>query len=169
MRLAFLLNGLTGYLNAQYRALSKLGDELLVVTPGSAAASGEAMADTAFTGLGTDDYAEVLSWTTPPDPAELVDRVLRFEPDAVLMTSWDYTPAYRAVMKAVDPRVVRVLIMDNLWRAAPKQWLGRMTHRVFVDPGADVGMVPSDPTEFFAPPLGFGPAGGIPRAPFRRV
>ena len=84
--------------------------------------------------------------------------MLGFEPDAVFMTSWNYTPAYRAVMKAVDPRVVRVLIMDNLWRAAPKQWLGRATHRFFVDPVADVAMVPSDRTEFFARRLGFGPA-----------
>ncbi len=68
MRLAFLLNGLTGYLDAQYRALHKLGDELLIVTPGSPEASGEAMADTAFTGLGTEDYAQVLTWDRPPDP-----------------------------------------------------------------------------------------------------
>jgi glycosyltransferase involved in cell wall biosynthesis len=158
MRLAFLLNGLTGYLDAQYRALHKLGDELLIVTPGSPEASGEAMADTAFTRLGIEDYAQVIGWKQPPDPAQLVRTVVGFEPDAVFMTSWNYTPAYRAVMKALDPRVVRVLIMDNLWRGAPKQWLGRMTHRFYVDPVADVAMVPSDRTEFYARRLGFGPA-----------
>ena len=158
MRLAFLLNGLTGYLDAQYRALSKLGNDLLIVTPAGPEASGAAMADTAFSGLGTEDYAQVLGWTTPPDPAWLTAKVRAFEPDAVFMTSWNYTPAYRAVMNDVDPRVVRVLIMDNLWRAAPKQWLGRLTHRFFVDPVADAAMVPSDRTEFFARRLGFGPA-----------
>jgi glycosyltransferase involved in cell wall biosynthesis len=158
MRLVFLLNGLTGYLDAQYRALHKLGDELMIVTPASAEASGEAMADTAFTGLGTEDYARVISWQQAPDPGRLAEQVRGFDPDAVFMTSWNYTPAYRAVMKAVDPRVVRVLIMDNLWRGAPKQWLGRMSHRFFVDPVADAAMVPSDRTEFFARRLGFGPA-----------
>lgn len=158
MRLAFLLNGLTGYLDAQYRALHKLGDELLIVTPASPEASGGAMADTAFAALGTEDYAQLVGWHAPPDPARLVEQVLGFSPDAVFMTSWNYTPAYRAVMKAVEPRVVRVLIMDNLWRAAPKQWLGRATHRFFVDPVADAAMVPSDRTEFFARRLGFGPA-----------
>ena len=158
LRIAFLLNGMTGYLDAQYRALHKLGDELLVVTPASPHASGEAMADTAFTGLGTEDYAQVVGWTSAPDPAELVETVRRFEPDAVIMTSWNYTPAYRAVMKAVDPRVVRVLIMDNVWRAAPKQWLGRAVHRFYVDPVVDAAMVPSDRSEFYARRLGFGPA-----------
>lgn len=158
LRLAFLLNGMTGYLDAQYRALHKLGDELLIVTPGTPQASGEAMADTAFTGLGTEDYAQVLGWDRPPAPAELVETVRRFDPDAVFMTSWNYTPAYRAVMKAVEPRVVRVLIMDNVWRAAPKQWLGRAIHRFYVDPVVDAAMVPSDRSEFYARRLGFGPA-----------
>jgi glycosyltransferase involved in cell wall biosynthesis len=158
LRIAFLINGLTGYLAAQYRALAKLGDDLLVVTPGSPEASGAAMADTAFADLGVDDFAELVRWAAPPDPAELVETVRRFDPDAVFMTSWNYTPAYRAVMKAVDRRVVRVLIMDNVWRAAPKQWLGRAVHRFYVDPLVDAAMVPSDRTEFYARRLGFGPA-----------
>src|SRR3954452_15128372 len=84
--------------------------------------------------------------------------VRAFDPDAGIMTSWNFSPAYRAVMKAVAPRVVRVLIMDNLWRAAPRQWLGRLTHRWYVDPVADAVLVPSDRTEFYARRLGFGPA-----------
>jgi glycosyltransferase involved in cell wall biosynthesis len=158
LRIAFLINGLTGYLTAQYRALAKLGDDVLIVTPGSPEASGEAMADTAFAGLGVEDFARLVEWRKRPDPAELVETVRRFDPDAVFMTSWNYTPAYRAVMKAVDQRVVRVLIMDNVWRAAPKQWLGRAVHRFYVDPVVDAAMVPSDRTEFYARRLGFGPA-----------
>ena len=50
--------------------------------------------------------------------------MLEFEPDAVLMSSWNFSKAYRAVMKSVDDSVVRILVMDNLWRAAPRQWLG---------------------------------------------
>jgi hypothetical protein len=107
MRLAFLMNGLTGYLDGQHRALHKLGNELLIVTPGSPAASGEAMADTAFTGLGTEDYAQVVTWVEPPDPKTLVRTVLDFEPDAVFMTSWNYTPAYRAQVS--DPWELHVV------------------------------------------------------------
>ncbi len=158
MRIALLTNGLTGYLAAQYRQLHKLGNELLVVAPASAEVSGEAMADTAFTGLGVEEYARVVSWSQPPAPAELVALVGEFGPDAVLGHSWNYTPAYRAVMKSVPSHVVRILVMDNLWRAAPKQWLGRAIHRWYVDPIADAALVPSDRSEFYARRLGFGPA-----------
>jgi glycosyltransferase involved in cell wall biosynthesis len=154
VRIAFLLNGMTGYLDAQYRQLHKLGNELLVVTPTSDGL-GEAMADTNFDAVITDDYARMIGWTEPPEPAELVREVNDFAPDAVVMTSWNYCRAYRAVMKAVPAGVVRILIMDNLWRAAPKQWLGRATHRLYVDPVADCAMVPSDRTEFYAHRLGF--------------
>lgn len=158
MRIALLTNGLTGYLAAQYRQLHKLGNELLVVAPADAGVSGEAMADTAFTGLGVEEFARVIGWTSPPRPAELVAAVDGFAPEALLVHEWNYTPAYRAVMKAVPREVVRILVMDNLWRAAPKQWLGRAVHRWYVDPVADAAMVPSDRTEFYARRLGFGPA-----------
>jgi glycosyltransferase involved in cell wall biosynthesis len=155
VRLAFLLNGMTGYLEAQYRELHDLGHELLIVAPSDPAVF-EAMADTAFE-LRTEDYARLIGWTTPPAAAELVRLVTEFNPDAVVMTSWNFAKAYRAVMKAVPAQVVRILIMDNLWRAAPKQWLGRFTHRWYVDSVADAAMVPSDRTEFYARRLGFGP------------
>lgn len=158
MRIALLINGMTGYLNAEFAALQRLGHELLVVAPGAPEVAVGAMVDTAFGDLGTEAFAQVHSWTTQPDPEELVALVTAFAPDAVIMTSWNFSPAYRAVMKAVPSHVVRVLIMDNLWRAAPRQWLGRLTHRWYVRPVADAALVPSDRTEFYARRLGFGPA-----------
>ncbi|GAB2479193.1 glycosyltransferase family 4 protein [Jatrophihabitans fulvus] len=155
MRIAFLLNGMTGYLDAQYRALRALGHDLFVAYPADVTVF-EAMADTDFR-LDVEGYAETWAWTMVPEPEELVRRVRQFRPDAVAMTSWNFAPSYRAVMKAVPGDVVRLIIMDNLWRAAAKQWLGRLTHRVYVDPVADMAMVPSDRTEFYARRLGFGP------------
>jgi glycosyltransferase involved in cell wall biosynthesis len=152
VRIAFLTNGMTGYLDNEYRHLHKLGNDLLVVAPGEPAF--DAMADTAFE-VSTDDYARTLTWSKPPKPADLVGPVLDFRPDAVAMMSWNFTPAYRAVMKAVPKDVVRILIMDNLWRATPKQWLGRLSHRWYVQPVADVAMVPSQLTEWYARRLGF--------------
>jgi len=158
MRVAFLGNGMTGYLDAQYRQLSRLGHELLVVQPGSPDVAVAAMRDTAFGDLGVDEYATFVGWTEQPDPKELVERVLAFEPDAVSMTSWNFTPAYRAVMKALPSTTVRILVMDNLWRSAPRQWLGRAVSRFYVKPVADAVMVPSDRSEFYARRLGFGVA-----------
>ena len=158
MRIALLINGMTGYLQAELEALHALGHDLLVVTPGCPEVSVGAMVDTAFGDLGTGRVAQVHAWQTPPEPASLVTLVADFDPDAVLMTSWNFDRSYRAVMKAVAARVVRVLIMDNLWRAAPKQWLGRATHRYYLRPIADAVMVPGERTEFYARRLGFGPA-----------
>jgi glycosyltransferase involved in cell wall biosynthesis len=157
VRIALLLIGMTGYLDRELRELQKLGNELLVVSTASGQAAGEVMEDTEFR-IDPGQYAEYIGWEQPPDPRFLAEKVLDFDPDAVLMASWNYTPAYRAVMKAVRPDVVRILIMDNVWRAAPKQWLGRAVHRFYIDPLLDAAMVPSDRTEFYARRLGFGPA-----------
>jgi glycosyltransferase involved in cell wall biosynthesis len=155
VRIALLINGMTGYLNAEFKQLHALGNELLVVTPEGAGLD-EAMADTEFR-LDTRDFAQVHGWHSHPEPAALVRLVGDFGPDAVIMTSWNFTKAYRAVMKSVPPEVVRVLIMDNIWRGAPKQWLGRAVHRFYVDTVADAAMVPSDRTENYAKLLGFAP------------
>ena len=160
MRIALLINGMTGYLDAEFRALADLGHQLLLVTPGTAEAAVGAMRDTAFTVLeNAHEYAEVHAWHDEPKPAELVTTVVEeFKPDAVLMTAWNFSNAYRAVMKAVPSATVRIMYMDNLWRAAPRQWLGRLTHRWYVDTVADAALVPSDRTEFYARRLGFEPA-----------
>lgn len=158
MRIALLVNGMTGYLHAEFEALHRRRHELFLVTPGSPEVSVGAMADTAFGDLGTGDFARVYAWDRQPRPDDLVRMITEFDPDAVLMHAWNFSKAYRAVMKAVPKRVVRILILDNLWRAAPRQWLGRVTHRWYVDTVADAAMVPSYRTEFYAQRLGFAPA-----------
>lgn len=159
MRIALLINGMTGYLDAQFRHLQKLGHELLLVTPGSPKVAVGAMHDTRFTVLDrAHEYAEVIAWPEQPHPPELVRHVLAFDPDAVYMTAWNFSNAYRAVMAAVRPEVVRLMYMDNLWRAAPRQWLGRATSRWYIEPVADAVVVASDRSEFYARRLGFGPA-----------
>src|SRR5438128_223570 len=101
---------MTGYLDAEFRALADLGHTLLLVTPGSADVAVGAMRDTAFTVLDhASEYAEVHPWQSDPDPDALVEQVLAFAPDAVLMTAWNFSKSYRAVMKAVAPEVVRIM------------------------------------------------------------
>lgn len=157
MRIAFLGNGMTGYLDAQYRALASLGHELLVVQPGGPDAVVEAMRDSGFSPFDVDAYAQQLTWHSEPDPADLRSRVATFAPDAVSMTAWNFARSYRAVMKSLPPDVVRILVMDNLWRSAPRQWLGRMVSPWYVQSVADVAMVPSERSEAYARMLGFGP------------
>ena len=155
MRIVALNNGMTGYINAELKHLHALGNELLIVAPEGGGLD-EAMADTEFQ-LDTRDFAQVHAWRSPPRPRDLVALVREFDPDAVLIWSWSFAKAYRAVMKRLAPEVVRIMLMDNLWRAKPKQWLGRATHRFYVDTIADAVMVPSDRTEQYAKMLGFAP------------
>lgn len=148
MRIAVLANGMTGYLDACFRALTDRGVELLVVHPAS-------VVNTEYAGFGIEQTARMHPWTDDPAPAEL-DRLLDdFGPDAILMHSWDYRP-YRAVVRQRKD-TVRVLWIDNNWLATAKQWLGRATRRVYLDPLFDAVLVPSDRTEFFARRLGFAP------------
>lgn len=157
MRITFLGNGMTGYLDAQYRALHARGHALQVVQPGSPDVAVGAMRDTSFGELGVAEYASYLPWTTEPDTDELVATVREFAPDAVVMTAWNFARSYRAVMKSLPAGTVRVLVMDNLWRSAPRQWLGRAVARWYVQSVADVAMVPGERSEQYARMLGFGP------------
>lgn len=151
MRITVLTYGRTGYLDAALRAAHAQGDELLVVAPAHAE-------DTAFGSLGIDGVARCITWTTPPASPELVAAVDAFDPDVVMRMSWTPPRAYRDVLATRPAGVLRVLMMDNVWLGTPKQWAGRVAHRVLVDPYFDCVLVPSDRTEFFARRLGFGAA-----------
>lgn len=155
MRIAFFLAGGTGHTAGVLRALHRAGHDLLVVCPTLPV---NAETDTKFGDLRLTELAEVEYWDTPPDPELLVERVRAFAPDATVTVSWTTTPAYRAVARSLPPIVVRFLIMDNMWRAIRRQWLGRASHRWYVDPLFDAVLVPGDRQEFYARRLGFGSA-----------
>lgn len=149
MRVAILANDWTGYLDASGRELAARGVELLVVHQ-------EDAAHVAFAERALESYAETLTWRGAPEADPAVARVGAFRPDAVLMHSW-HQQGYRAVMRSLAPGTLRVLWMDNVWRATVKQWAGRATARRYVQPLFDAVMVPGERTEFFARRLGFAP------------
>jgi len=149
VRIAFLTYGVTAYQDAAFRALAELGDELLVVQPAT-------MTDAPFD---PDQFTQkVQRWTWPtaqaPDAPVMVPLVEEFRPDAVMMVSWS-GKGYRAVMKAQQGRALRILFTSNIWRPTAKQWLGRLTHRIYLDPLYDCAFVPGDRSEWFARRLGF--------------
>lgn len=157
MHIAFLLFGMTGYQDACYRALSDVGNELLLVYP-------ETMDGLPFEHQGFADYAKRHVWHSdagiwkgdPPPPEVMVPLIRSFQPDVVLMASWN-GKGYRSVMRDQQGKAVRVLYSENVWHASAKQWLGRLTHRYYVDPLYDCAFVPSDRAEWFARRLGFTP------------
>jgi glycosyltransferase involved in cell wall biosynthesis len=149
MRIAILASGLTGYLDACLGALLDRDVELLIVTK-------KGRDNVAYESLGIETRTPVIAWAEDPDPDELIGVVKEFGPDAALMHSWDFKP-YRAVMRSLRGDAVRVLWMDNNWLETPKQWIGRLTSSVYVQPVFDVAFLPGDRTEAFARRLGFTP------------
>lgn len=148
MKFAFLQIGMTGYNDASLKALHDLGHDILNVYP---ADSGPGYA---FDKSGFKEYGETFTWTDAPDQAEL-DRVIdRFAPDVVVMVSW-YRPEYRKVVKRLEGKALRVLISTNVWENRWRQWLGRATHRRYIDPLFDAVFVPGERSEWFARRLGF--------------
>jgi glycosyltransferase involved in cell wall biosynthesis len=150
VRIALLLYGLVGYNNATYRALSDLGNDLLMVYRDNTAHQ-------PFDADGFADYAHTAKpWTaSPPAASELLSMLADFEPDVILMISWA-GPEYRKVMRSYRGRALRVLGIDSIWRNTPKQWLGRATHRLYIDPLYDYVHVPGERSEWWARRLGFG-------------
>lgn len=149
LRVVMLAKGWTGYLDKPFVKLAERGVDLMVVSPSG-------MEATAFSRHAIDEYAKTVWWDAKPDPRQLVVDVRSFQPDAVLVHSWEVAP-YRAVLKAMPQHVVRVLWMDNVWLGTVKQFAGRLVSRAYIQPLFDVAMIPSDRTEFFARRLGFGP------------
>jgi glycosyltransferase involved in cell wall biosynthesis len=147
MRFAFLQSGLTGYNDACLRALHAQGNEILNVYPPKAN-------NYAFDADSFSDYAQNVTWEGQPDQAVLDRAIDEFRPDVVVMVSWSQ-PAYRAVMKRMRGKALRILVSTNIWENRPRQWLGRATHRWYLDPLYDCVFVPGDRSEWFARRLGF--------------
>lgn len=147
MRFAFLQSGMTGYNDASLRALSELGHNLLNVYPKSS--HNYAFDSDAFT-----SYGEKLTWSDKPDQAELDAAIDSFRPDVIVMVSW-HQPEYRKVVRRMRGKALRILVSTNVWENRPRQWLGRLTHRWYIDPLFDCVFVPGERSEWFARRLGF--------------
>lgn len=147
MRLALLTSGLTGYLDATLCALADRNVDMFVAAKMN-------RDNVAYEAFGIESRAQMWPWLEDPDPRELVERVNEFRPDAVMMHSWEFRP-YRAVMRSLRGKAVRVLWMDNPWRETPRQWVARATSWAYLKPCFDAALVPSDRTEAFARRLGY--------------
>ena len=84
----------------------------------------------------------------------LTTTVADFRPDVVLVTSW-HIAGYRAALRGLARRAVRVLCMDNQWLATPRQRLGVAISRWHVRPLYDRVFVPGERQAVFTRKLGF--------------
>ena len=87
-----------------------------------------------------------------------VDRVRalvdRLKPDVLIVTSWNHGP-YVGIARAWRGRALRLMIMDNPWRATAKQWGGIAVSRLYIRPAFDVAFLPNERQRVFARKLGF--------------
>src|SRR5260370_36280021 len=123
MRIAVLWINLTGYLNACLRELNRMpGVELFVAhqSPRTEAPFNEQQ----FAWI-----QDQFRYTDKPNANELLAAVRRFDPELLIVASWNVA-GYRTVCKAMRKRSVRVCGMDNQWRGHPEHGRGEPTMKV---------------------------------------
>lgn len=146
-RVAVLWSRLSGYFSACLRGLSAAGAEIFVVHE-----AGELNApfdpDMVSRGFRAEE------WTGAPDEAA-IDRWLDdFQPDAILVSSWNFG-AYRRVCRRRAGTTLRIFGMDNQWHGTVKQRLGVASSRVLLRPAYDAVYLCDERQANFAERLGF--------------
>ncbi len=147
MRIAILWQQLSGYFDACLRALDSAGHELYLVdlAPSEEAPFGQSLGDW---------MPRRHLWVDHLDTANLTNDLKAFEPDALLVSSW-HIPEYRKLARVFSGRVPRLLCMDNWWTGTSRQWLGRITASIHIQPFYDLAFVPGIRQCQFAQMLGF--------------
>jgi len=144
---AVLWAELSGYMSSQLLALLDRDVDLVVfheVSSSTAPFDPEALTQ----GL------RAHAWSGSPDEAEVEQVLDGFDPDALLVISWNYG-AYRRIARRWRGRTLRVLCMDNQWWGTPKQWGGVAVSRLVIRPAYDVALVAGERQADFARRLGF--------------
>ena len=149
MNVLILWQGVSGYFDACVRALAQHDDVADVFV-----AYERAPQDAPFAGPMFSSASGHYAWTGRPDYDELVGAIGDFVPDLVLVSSF-HLSAYRKFVRPLRGRAVRVLCMDNQWLEKPKQWLGRVSSRIYLHPYFDTVFVPGDRQASFARHLGY--------------
>ena len=148
MRVAILWCGLSGYLNACLKELaSREGVELFVSH--QAPIKQAPYDDGQFAWI-----RNRLEWRSKAEFAPLALRLEAFNPEILVLCGW-HVPAYRRLARELTRRCWRVLVMDNGWRATPKQRMGTFISPWYIRPLADTVWLPGERQAAFARRLGF--------------
>lgn len=142
---------LTGYSTSGMRALVRQGHDVKLMYQ-------EALVHPPF--LAPFDDADLTSgldavgWSGKPDEELLMRELEAFQPDVLVVNSW-HVSAYMKAARRWRGRALRIVVMDHQWLGTPKQWLGRVTRNLFIQPAFDAAFLPGDEQAVFARHLGF--------------
>lgn len=151
LKLAVLWEQWTGYLDASLRALCARHPVRLVRSH---------MRPEPDTPFRLEDFIaaeHVHVFDERPMETELAGTLARFEPDAILISSWN-RPEYRRIARSYAGRATRILGMDNQWKGTLKQRLGCLAAPFFLHPAYDKALVAGPRQRLFARKLGFADA-----------
>jgi glycosyltransferase involved in cell wall biosynthesis len=151
MRFYLAWQYITGYSTSGMHALAALGHDVRLMYQ-------EALVHPPF--LAPFDDAELtkgleaVGWTGQPDENLLMSQLDEFQPDVLIVNSW-HIPVYMKAARRWRGRALRLVVMDHQWLGTPKQWLGRLTRQLFIQPAFDGAFLCGDPQAEFARRLGF--------------
>jgi glycosyltransferase involved in cell wall biosynthesis len=97
---------------------------------------------------------DAVGWSGQPDEDLLMRELDEFQPDVLIVNSW-HIPTYMKAARKWRKRALRIVVMDHQWLGRPKQWLGRVTRNLFIQPAFDAAFMPGDEQAVFARHLGF--------------
>lgn len=78
-----------------------------------------------------------------------------FSPDAVLMSSWNFSDYMKITRRLRRKGVYVVSVIDHQWEGTLKQWLGVLSSRWFLKPSIDCFLVAGDRQAYFSRKLGY--------------
>lgn len=140
---------ITGYSTSGMRALVEQGHDVRLMYQ---------QIDNAFWGAFDEDELtrglNAVGWKDEPDEDLLLRDLEEFQPDVLIVNSWHISTYMKAARKWRG-RALRVVVMDHQWINSPKQWLGRLTRQLFIQPAFDAAFMPGDEQAVFARHLGF--------------
>jgi glycosyltransferase involved in cell wall biosynthesis len=93
-------------------------------------------------------------YSSEPDDRELLPALESFQPQLLLVGSWNIR-AYRRACRRFSGRALRVCCMDNQWQGKVKQWAGVLASRWYLHPLYDAIFTPGERQAAFARRLGF--------------
>jgi glycosyltransferase involved in cell wall biosynthesis len=151
VRIYLLWQYITGYSTSGMHVLAEQGHDIRLMYQ-------EALVHPPF--LAPFDDAELteglraIGWSGKPDEALVLRELEEFQPDVIIVNSW-HIAAYMKAARAWRGKALRVVVMDHQWLGTPKQWLGRLTRRLYIQPAFDAAFMPGDEQAVFARHLGF--------------